>query len=135
MENSRRQFLKVAGISALGVGAAPALNALASGSAGEGEKKAVEMGRGEKALTAKHWAMVIDTRKLKTAADLEPMIEACNKIHNIPTKLENKNHEIKWIWEAEYKHVFPTKVNTVITSYSIHYTKLYDPFLSEDLPK
>jgi Fe-S-cluster-containing dehydrogenase component len=46
--------------------------------------------KGEDALSAKQWAMVIDTRKLQTAEDLEPIIDACNKIHNIPTAIENK---------------------------------------------
>ena len=36
------------------------------------------------------------------------MIEACHKIHNVP-KLENKQHEIKWIWKEEFKHAFPTE--------------------------
>jgi molybdopterin-containing oxidoreductase family iron-sulfur binding subunit len=50
--------------------------------------------------------MVIDTRRFESAEDLEPLIEACHSIHNVP-KLENKHHEIKWIWETEYKHAFP----------------------------
>ena len=52
--------------------------------------------------------MVIDTRKLQSEEDLEPMIEVCHKIHNVP-KFENKNHEIKWIWAEEFKHEFPTQ--------------------------
>jgi molybdopterin-containing oxidoreductase family iron-sulfur binding subunit len=58
--------------------------------------------------------MVIDTRKLQTAKDLEPIIQACSKIHNIPTAIENKNHEIKWIWEAPYHNVFSDKINTFL---------------------
>ena len=49
--------------------------------------------------------MVIDTRKLESEADLEPLIEACHKIHNVP-KLQNRNHEIKWIWETHYHNAF-----------------------------
>jgi predicted ABC-class ATPase len=67
--------------------------------------------QGEDALAAKQWAMVIDTRKLQTSADLEPIIHACKKIHNIPTAIENKNHEIKWIWEAHYHNAFTDKTN------------------------
>jgi Fe-S-cluster-containing dehydrogenase component len=45
------------------------------------------------------------------AEDLEPIIEACNKIHNVPT-FENKNHEIKWIWETPLTTMpFPDKAN------------------------
>jgi len=109
MENSRRTFLKIAGISALGLSAKPVLNAFAV-SEEHGEKKEAKVIPKKGALTAKRWAMVIDTTKFKSAKDLEPMIEACNKIHNIPV-FENKRHEIKWIWEEEFKHAFPDLEN------------------------
>ena len=57
--------------------------------------------------------MVIDTTKFKSAEDLAPIIEACHKIHNIPV-FENKRHEIKWIWEEEFKHAFPDLENEYI---------------------
>jgi molybdopterin-containing oxidoreductase family iron-sulfur binding subunit len=102
MKSSRRSFLKIAGISALGIGAKPVLDVLAS----SGETAAPITIKREDALLAKRWGMVIDTRRLQSEADLEPMIEVCDKIHNIP-KFENKNHEIKWLWDEEFKHVFP----------------------------
>ncbi|MBC2709590.1 MAG: 4Fe-4S dicluster domain-containing protein [Desulfosarcina sp.] len=106
MKNSRRRFLQIAGVSALGLGAKPVLNAFALGGG-----KGYHVASGEDALTAEQWAMVIDTRKLQTAEAVEPIIEACNKIHNIPTAIDNKNHEVKWIWEDHYHHVFPDKTN------------------------
>ncbi|MDX2439984.1 MAG: 4Fe-4S dicluster domain-containing protein [Desulfobacterales bacterium] len=109
MESSRRRFLQIAGISALGLGAKPVLDAFAKEE--HGDKPEVQIKKGEKALKAKQWAMVIDTRKLESAETLEPIIEACNKIHNIPTKLEDKRHEVKWIWEESYHHAFPGKAN------------------------
>ncbi len=93
MKSSRRRFLKIAGISALGLGAKPVLDVMASSS----ETAAPITTKGENALRAKRWGMVIDTRKLQSEEDLEPMIEICDKIHNVP-KFENKNHEIKWLW-------------------------------------
>ncbi|MFO7555061.1 MAG: 4Fe-4S dicluster domain-containing protein [Desulfobacterales bacterium] len=102
MESSKRRFLKIAGIAALGLGAKPVLDVMAA----SGETAKPKIRTGEKALSAKRWGMVIDTRKLQSEEDLKPMIEICDKIHNIP-KFENKNHEIKWIWEDEFKHVFP----------------------------
>lgn len=122
MENSRRHFLKIAGISALGVGTKPVLDAFAS-SGGEHEKKEVVLKSGEKALKAEHWGMVIDTRKLKTKEDLEPLIEVCHSIHNVP-HMENERHEIKWIWETEYKHAFPGKENKYLNESAEH-----SPFL------
>jgi molybdopterin-containing oxidoreductase family iron-sulfur binding subunit len=102
MESSRRSFLKIAGISALGLGARPVLDVLAS----SGETAKPKTMKGENALSAKRWGMVIDTREFQSEEDLKPMIEVCNKIHNVP-EFENPRHEIKWIWEEEFKHVFP----------------------------
>ncbi|MBR9984277.1 MAG: 4Fe-4S dicluster domain-containing protein [Desulfosarcina sp.] len=108
MNNSRRRFLQIAGVSALGLGAKPVLDAFA---AGGGEGPGFHVARGEDALDAKQWAMVIDTRQLQSSADLEPIVEACHKVHNVPTTIVNKNHEIKWIWEAHYHNAFTDKTN------------------------
>jgi Fe-S-cluster-containing dehydrogenase component len=111
MKNSRRRFLQIAGVSALGLGAKPVLDAFAAeGTQGPG----YHVAKGEDALSAKQWAMVIDTRKLQTSKALEPIIAACNKIHNIPTAIENKKHEIKWIWQAPYHNVFTDKLNAFL---------------------
>jgi Fe-S-cluster-containing dehydrogenase component len=107
MDSRRRNLMKLAGLSVVGLSAAPVLNALASG----GESETAPQPRllpNRNALTAKRWAMVVDTRKIESDSDLEPIIDACKKAHNIPTFSE-KNHEIKWIWEEEFKHAFPTK--------------------------
>ena len=113
MQSGRRRFLKLAGISAAGLSAKPVLNVLASGlEEGQGNKPQVK--ENEKALTAKQWALVIDTAKFHGPEDMEPLIEACHKIHNVPG-LENKNHEIKWIWETEYKHAFPNRPNQFLS--------------------
>jgi len=106
MESSRRSFLKIAGVSALGIGTKPVLDTFASAPPGE-EAKPKSM-KGKDALAAKRWAIVIDTRKFESEADFEPIIEACHSIHNVP-ELDNKRHEIKWIWTEEFKHAFPTK--------------------------
>jgi Fe-S-cluster-containing dehydrogenase component len=105
MERSRREFLKIAGISAVGLGTAPAVKVFAAEVLGQ-----PEMRLGKDALMAKHWGLVIDTRKLKTSEDIKPMVQACHKIHNVP-ELGNKNHEIKWIWEEAYHNAFPTMEN------------------------
>ncbi|MFO7557944.1 MAG: 4Fe-4S dicluster domain-containing protein [Desulfobacterales bacterium] len=115
MKNSRRNFLKIAGISALGIGASPALNLFASSD----EPGKVETFKNKNALTAGHWGMVIDTRKIQSAKDVEPIVEACHKIHNVP-KIENSRHEIKWIWEEEYKHAFPSKENNYLDERTKH---------------
>ena len=113
MKNSRRKFLKIAGFSALGVGAKPLLDAFAKEASQTGPPE-YQIKRSPEALTAKQWAMVVDTRKFESSGDLEPLIEACHKIHNVP-KFENKRHEIKWIWEEKYHNAFPLKATRFVS--------------------
>lgn len=107
MENSRRKFLKVAGASALGMGmAGTAVRAIASGSGNKPKTM-----KNDNALTAKHWGMVIDTRKFKSHKDVQKLIDVCHKTHNVPDfeylgEHKQQMHEIKWMWEEEYKHAF-----------------------------
>ncbi len=111
MKSSRRRFIKLAGIAALGLGAQPAIKAIAP-AAEHGSQ--MQFTQSPNALTAKQWAMVIDARRFKTPADLEPMIEACHKLHNVPHFTE-KRHEIKWIWETHYHNAFPNVPNRFIS--------------------
>ncbi len=97
----------------LGLGAKPVLDVMASSGEEHGEALKPSAMKGEHVLTAKRWALVVDTRKFESEADLEPMIEICHKIHNVP-KLENKRHEIKWIWTEEFKHAFSTQENEFV---------------------
>jgi molybdopterin-containing oxidoreductase family iron-sulfur binding subunit len=91
----RRKFLKVAGVGALGLAGLPASRLFA---AGDPRFKPPAEG-----LQGKRWAMVIDlTQEAHDAA----AISMCHKIHNVPEH-ENPRHEIKWIWNTEFKHAFP----------------------------
>jgi [DsrC]-trisulfide reductase subunit O len=115
MDNNRRDFLKLAGISALGIGALSALDVFRTPKvlAQQAEKDIYK--KTSDAITAERWGMVIDTKKLDQQT-CEKMIEACHSIHNVPDFLDkalpgyssaNLRHEIKWIWEETYNHVFP----------------------------
>ena len=106
MDSSRRRVLQLLGISALAATAKPVLNAFAVEQQASGAEVIIK--EGDNVLKARQWAMVIDTRKLKSEADLEPLIDVCHKIHNVP-ELQNKNHEIKWIWGTHYHNAFPGK--------------------------
>ena len=108
MKSSRRRFLTLAGLSALGLSTKPVLNAFAKEQAHGDHGVAPHVKKGTKALQAKQWAMVIDTTKLESVEVIEHIMEACHTAHNVP-HIDNKNHEIKWIWETEYKHAFPGK--------------------------
>jgi len=118
MKKSRRSFLKVAGIAAVGLGAAPAMNFAASDS--HGTAHAVKE-KNEGALTAHRWGMVIDTNKI-TDELVEKIVAACHKAHNVPdfdldvdvekypkTRPVNHKQEVKWIWEEEFHYAFPDK--------------------------
>ena len=48
--------------------------------------------------------MVIDTRRIQTVEDMRPIVEACHKVHNVPT-IPGK-HEVKWIWDDTFEHAF-----------------------------
>ncbi len=109
MNNSRRKFLKIAGLSsfALGSGLSAALSA--------SEAMAKTIGTYEpnsNALKAKRWAMVIDTRKLTDVAQLERLADACHKEHNVPETSGTK--EIKWLWHDSYGHTFPDDANAML---------------------
>jgi len=105
MDSSRRRVLQLLGLTGLALTTKPVLDALAAetphGAAAEPVLKA-----GDEALTAKQWAMVIDTREFESEADVEPLIEACHTVHNVP-HLTNERHEIKWIWTEHYHNAFP----------------------------
>jgi len=108
MDTSRRRVLQLLGLSAAALATPPVFNALAKEEAPAAEPK---ISRGKEALTAKQWAMVIDTRKFKSEADVEPLVEACHKTHNVPN-IDFKRWEIKWIWATEYQHAFTGTTST-----------------------
>ena len=95
MDSSRRRILQLLGLSSLALTARPVFNAFAKEE--HAEKPKAMLKDNENALKAKQWALVIDTRQFESEADLEPLMEACHKIHNVP-HLSEKRHEIKWIW-------------------------------------
>ena len=116
MKSSRRRFMKIAGVAALGLGAQPVIKAVAPAS-DHGPQP--EVRKNATALDAAQWAMVIDTRRFHSAEELEPIIEACHKAHNVP-HLTEKNHEIKWIWETHYHNAFPGRPNPYTSEQTEH---------------
>ncbi|MFO7753980.1 MAG: 4Fe-4S dicluster domain-containing protein [Desulfobacteraceae bacterium] len=120
MKKSRRSFLKVAAISALGIGAAPAISISSSASDSNGTPNAVT-GQHKEALSAERWGMAIDTRKMSGSV-AKKIVKACHKAHNVPdfdhepdeekfpdTRPVNHDQEIKWIWEEDFQNAFPDK--------------------------
>jgi molybdopterin-containing oxidoreductase family iron-sulfur binding subunit len=102
---NRRQFLKVASLSVLGL--AGALPGLAR--AAEAVKVQASYGTGIDALKAKHWGMVIDTRAFDAPEKFAAVIRACHSYHNVPTI--NTKREIKWIWTDGYRETFTDQMD------------------------
>ena len=111
MDSSRRRILQLLGLSSLALTARPVFNAFAKEDA---ETPHAVLKSNENALKAKQWAMVIDTRQFESEADLEPLVEVCDTIHNVP-HLAEKRHEIKWIWGEHYHNAFPGKAGRFLS--------------------
>jgi Fe-S-cluster-containing dehydrogenase component len=113
MDNNKRNFLKLAGASAVGFCALSVAEAMRMPKALAAQAQKDIYAKAGNALTAERWGMVIDTRKLDKEV-CEKITEACHTIHNVPDHTE-KRHEIKWIWEEEYAHVFPDQEEEYLT--------------------
>ena len=92
MTSSRRDFLKIAGVSALTL-MTPAILRPAR----------VEGKTTAGALTAKRWAMAVDP--LKCPAGCTDCITACHTVHNVPN-FGNPKDEVKWIWQEPFAAAF-----------------------------
>jgi [DsrC]-trisulfide reductase subunit O len=99
METTRREFLKITGASTIvGIlGGWSAVEVLAPGE--------LESRQSPQALTAKRWAMVVDTKRMDEA-NARNCIEACHRVHNVPS-IDDPKSEVKWIWLETFEHAFP----------------------------
>jgi [DsrC]-trisulfide reductase subunit O len=124
MAGDRRSFLKIAGLTILGVSSAKATSVLAqvapTAATDTPPAAAPPVPSGpsipnpsiyDGAITGKKWAMVIDPRKLQAPGVMDAAIEACHKAHNVPNFTDVKE-EVKWIWKEDYKHAFPDQANS-----------------------
>jgi [DsrC]-trisulfide reductase subunit O len=121
MSINRRQFIKLAGLSAvLSVGGMTAIDKmkanageLPAGATAESSAAGQIFGSSKTPLTAKRWGMVVDLEKFKTPEDYKKCIDACDYVHNIPDFGEKKD-EVKWIWTDTFEHTFPGELNELI---------------------
>ena len=117
MKSDRRKFLKIAGITAIGIASDSLLNLRA-------QSKAVDLITStddfpvkkmtSKTIQQERLAMVVDLRKCLSEKGCTKCIDACNKIHNIPDFHESKD-EIKWIWKEPYENTFVDQENFYMT--------------------
>jgi len=100
MDESRRNFLKIAGCGALGAAwSLPILRATAD---------AFKTKPMANALSAKQWGMVVDIKKCELPGVIEACIEACHKEHNVP-HIPNPEEEVKWMWTEGFENAFPNQ--------------------------
>jgi [DsrC]-trisulfide reductase subunit O len=101
MKISRKEFLKLTGASLLALsgkqlwGALPVAAQVATNPA-------------RPAVRQKQWAMLVDTRKCREHPDCTQCLEACDKVHNIPS-FKDRGHQVKWIWTEPFENVFPSQ--------------------------
>jgi molybdopterin-containing oxidoreductase family iron-sulfur binding subunit len=116
MDKQRRNFLKIASVTALAGIGAPALVRLSStaavasehvAAAGHAPAKEKAGAHGEAVPKGVRLGMVIDMRRfVENPRLLNNAIAACNLVHNIP-QIDNSKSEIKWLWKAPFTSVFP----------------------------
>ncbi len=96
MKITRKDFLRLSGLSILAGGAMQAARGIGkdSDSAPTATNQPVRLG------------MVIDLKKCREKDGCNACIEACNVAHNIP-RFADRAHEVKWIWTEPFSAVFP----------------------------
>ena len=99
MEFDRRGFLKIAGLTVLGLAAKPGWELFS-------KVEPQELVPSPETLAKKRWAMSVDLKKCWSTEGCRDCIDACHRIHNVPD-LGILKEEIKWIWTVPYEKVFP----------------------------
>jgi molybdopterin-containing oxidoreductase family iron-sulfur binding subunit len=99
MEFTRRTFLKIGGLTLLGLSAKPGWQVFSKVEAPEPSPDAETLAR-------KKWGMGIYFRKCWKYEGCTDCIDACHRIHNVPN-MGTLKEEIKWIWTMPYEEVFP----------------------------
>ena len=99
MEFDRRAFIKIAGLTVLGLAAKPGWELFS-------KIEPMELEPGSEALAKKRWAMAVDLKKCWAKEGCRDCIDVCHRIHNVPD-LGTLKEEIKWVWQDSYEKVFP----------------------------
>jgi len=105
MAVNRRRFLKVAGLTALGVAGKPCVDLIAPG-----EALMASSAKHEAKAGGKRWAMVINLKACNEHKDCTKCMDACHQSHYVPDfGPDNKKDEVKWIWQEPFHHAFPNQ--------------------------
>jgi molybdopterin-containing oxidoreductase family iron-sulfur binding subunit len=96
MKITRKDFLRLSGLSILAAGAKQAVRAVECGSA-------AACGASPQPV---RWGLVVDLKKCREKDSCNACIRACNAAHNVP-QFNDRQHEVKWIWTQPFATVFP----------------------------
>ena len=109
MRSNRREFLKIAGVSALTLLVPAVLPPVrAAGNPSAPVAAARQASSPLQPLTAGRWALAVDLSKC--SADCTDCIAACHQAHNVP-EIGNPKDEVKWIWREPFPAVFPDETH------------------------
>jgi len=97
MKITRKDFLRLSGLSLLAAGCKQAARSVTQPATGARVASAQPV----------RWGMVIDLRKCREKDGCNACIHACNTAHNVP-QIANRAHEVKWIWNEPYATAFPS---------------------------
>ena len=113
MDNNRRKFLKLTGLSFIGAALGKYTDIFAKNSQTLPSIKNAILNRRKSNIVVsseKRWAMVIDLNKCLVKEGCRACIDACHHAHNVPD-FGNPKDEIKWIWKEPYEHAFLDQEN------------------------
>jgi len=104
MAPTRREFLKIAGVSAAGLLLPPwaPLAAAVKPNPASGPLPA---------LTARRWAMAVDAAKCRPGCT--DCIDACHAAHNVPD-FKNPKDDVHWIALEKVGHIFPAEAHPAL---------------------
>ena len=94
----RRGFVKITGLSALGVAGAQALP--------RAEETASPQAAPEGKRPSRRWAMAVDVSKCLTEKDCAACTAACHRAHNVPD-LSDPKDQVRWIWKEPFREALP----------------------------
>jgi molybdopterin-containing oxidoreductase family iron-sulfur binding subunit len=104
MELKRRDFLKIAGLTFLGLATKPGWEVFS-------KIDPIEPSPAPNYFSGKRWGMVIDLKKCWGAKEgCIECLDACHRIHNVPS-FGYLKEEIKWIWTIDYEKAFPEHIH------------------------
>ena len=107
MAPTRREFLRMAGASAIGL-ALPPLSSLIAAQAGRANAGVAPAAVPQASLTAKRWAMAVVGGKCPQ--NCRDCIDACHLAHNVPA-IGNPKDDVHWISLERVERVFPAEAH------------------------